>query len=338
MKKRKFDGGGEIDDAEEAKYKALGLAASNAEKKSSGFFGRFGEGNIDEKGSEAYNKYGAGYGRRLEAEKAANAPKVNTAPQAQAVAPVVNTTPQSQAVSPVVKTAPAARPAMPSDEDTSFNSLESKRLASPRVSPGVTRVTEDMPTKRPEVGGQVTTGDARVAEYANAFPSNRDEGLRAAKRGSGATTGSGTAAAKTPAAAKAASRTQNNDQAEDQTNYDSLEKKRLASQTTGGSSRGGQGGPTAKQFNENEEVKAQKKLDYESRRGPTYSQLKAKEEADTKKRLGSGGGRGPTAAQFKEYQDAKTRTAKKSSSMPFAQGGSVKGWGQARGARSAKIC
>jgi hypothetical protein len=234
MKKRKFDGGGEIDDAEEAKYKALGTAASNAEKKSSGFLGlgRFLEGNIDQKGSVAYEKYGAGYGRRLEAEKAAKAPKVNTTPQAQAVAPVV-------------KTAPAARPAMPSDEDTSFNSLESKRLASPRVSPGVTRVTEDMPTKRPEVGGQVTTGDARVAEYANAYPSSTtpekaDKGARDTSSYKKATSkGSGTAA--TP---KAAIRTKNNDQAEDQTSYDSLEKRRFSSKSTGGGRSGGQGGPT----------------------------------------------------------------------------------------------
>ena len=70
-KMRKFEIGGMAsdDDALEAKYKVAGLAASNAEnKKSSGFFGRLGDGNIDEKGSEAYNKYGAGYGRKLEAE------------------------------------------------------------------------------------------------------------------------------------------------------------------------------------------------------------------------------------------------------------------------------
>ena len=71
MKIRKFEIGGMAsdDDALEAKYKTAGLAASNAEnKKSSGFFGRLGEGNIDEKGSEAYNKYGAGYGREVEAK------------------------------------------------------------------------------------------------------------------------------------------------------------------------------------------------------------------------------------------------------------------------------
>jgi hypothetical protein len=237
MKKRKFDSGGEINDAEEAKYKALGLAASNAEKKSSGFFSRFAEGNIDEKGSEAYNKYGAGYGRRLEAEKAAKAPQVNTAPQ-------------SQPVAPVVKTAPVSRPVMPSNKDTSYDSLESKRLASPRstVSPGVTRVTEDMPTSRPTGGAQVTTGDARVAEYADAYPSSTtpekaDKGARDTSSYKKATSkGSGTAAAP-----KAAIRTKNNDQAEDQKSYDSLESKRLAS-PRGGASRGGQGGPTREQL------------------------------------------------------------------------------------------
>jgi hypothetical protein len=83
MKKiRKFEGGGNVRsddpsadraaDAEEARYKAAGLSASNAKKESSGFLGlgRLFEGNIDQKGSEAYEKYGAGAGRKLEAEKA----------------------------------------------------------------------------------------------------------------------------------------------------------------------------------------------------------------------------------------------------------------------------
>ena len=89
-KMRKFNDGGSAD-AEEAKYKAAGLAASNAENKSSsGFFGRLGEGNIDQKGSVAYEKYGAGYGRKLEAEKAAKAPEAAApapAPTAKAKAP-----------------------------------------------------------------------------------------------------------------------------------------------------------------------------------------------------------------------------------------------------------
>lgn len=48
-----------------ADAKSAGLKASNAEAKSTGFMGsfqRFTEGNIDQEGSAAYNKYGAGRG------------------------------------------------------------------------------------------------------------------------------------------------------------------------------------------------------------------------------------------------------------------------------------
>jgi hypothetical protein len=88
MKKRKFNDGGSTD-AEEAKYKAAGLAASNAENKSSGFLGlgRFLQGNIDEKGSEAYEKYGAGLGRKLAAEntqRGNEAPVVKSSPTVKA--------------------------------------------------------------------------------------------------------------------------------------------------------------------------------------------------------------------------------------------------------------
>ena len=63
-----------VDPVEEA-YKRAGLEVSNAElaAKPKGFIGslsRFTEGNIDQPGSEAYNKYGAGRGRALEAAKA----------------------------------------------------------------------------------------------------------------------------------------------------------------------------------------------------------------------------------------------------------------------------
>jgi len=218
MKIRKFRAGDMVEsasDSEEDKAKTAGLAASNAEKKSSGFLGlgRFFQGNIDDKGSEAYNKYGAGYGRKIEAEndrlKAATlrdtAAPPETKPAASAPAPVR-----------IHKTAETKPAAPASKSDTSYADLEKKRFASPRstVSPGVTRVTEDMPRTKPAGGAQVATGDARVAEYANAFPSNRDEGVRAAKRGPGATTGSGTAAAKTPAA-KTTSPTQRSDREED---------------------------------------------------------------------------------------------------------------------------
>ena len=168
MKKRKFNSGGDID-AEEAQYKAAGLAASNAEnKKPSGFFGRLSEGNIDEKGSEAYNKYGAGYGRKLEADKTAQEAKAKDEANYERIKKF--TAENNQATAKV-----AAAPTNPEkNSDNSFNDLESKRFASPRstLSPGVTRVTENMPTTRPVGGGQVTTGDANVADYANRFPSS----------------------------------------------------------------------------------------------------------------------------------------------------------------------
>jgi hypothetical protein len=213
MKIRKFRAGDMVvdtSDSEEDKAKAAGLAASNAEKKSSGFLGlgRLFQGNIDEKGSEAYNKYGAGYGRKIEAEN----DRLKAATLRDTAAPA-ETKPATPTAPAETKPAAASRsddgsydalekkrfasPAPASKSDNSYADLEKKRLASPRstVSPGVTRVTEDMPKTRPEKGAQVTTGDARVAEYANAFPSNRDEGVRAAKRGQGSA-----AAAKPPAA------------------------------------------------------------------------------------------------------------------------------------------
>jgi len=239
MKKiRKFEGGGNVRsddpsvdraaDAEEARYKAAGLSASNAKKESSGFLGlgRLFQGNIDQKGSEAYEKYGAGAGRRLEAEKAAADTKRNGREEDAPVstqrtgreedAPVSTQRTGREEDAPVSTQRTGREEDAPvSKSDNSYADLEKKRFASPRstVSPGVARVTEDMPTKRPEVGGQVTTGDARVAEYANAFPSNRDEGVRAAKRGSGATAAK-PAAAK-PAAANTTSLKQRDGREED---------------------------------------------------------------------------------------------------------------------------
>jgi len=71
-------------DPQEEAYKRAGLAASNAElaAKPQGFlesFRRLGEGNIDQPGSEAYNKYGAGRGRALEAAKTQPQPQTLSA-------------------------------------------------------------------------------------------------------------------------------------------------------------------------------------------------------------------------------------------------------------------
>jgi hypothetical protein len=254
MKIRKFRAGDMVEsasDSEEDKAKTAGLAASNAEKKSSGFLGlgRLFQGNIDEKGSEAYNKYGAGYGREVEAknDQLKAATLKNAADDERRISNEARDAENARSEARIkaadkkiadIKERAAAAPA--SKSDTSYADLEKKRFASPRstVSPGVTRVTEDMPRTKPAGGAQVATGDARVAEYANAFPSNRDEGVRAAKRGPGATTGSGTAAAKTPAAAKPPESKSDN-------SYADLEKKRFASPRSGSASGSGGGrGPT----------------------------------------------------------------------------------------------
>ena len=190
MKIRKFRAGDMVEsasDSEEDKAKTAGLAASNAEKKSSGFLGlgRLFQGNIDEKGSEAYNKYGAGYGRKIEAENdrlkaatlkdtAAPAETKPAAPAASAPAASANLTKRDGREED--KARPVVKPFGSGPPDTRLLGNKSTTI---------TKVVEDMPTTRPAGGAQVATGDARVAEYANAFPSNRDEGVRAAKRGQG---------------------------------------------------------------------------------------------------------------------------------------------------------
>ena len=62
MKFKRYEKGGEIDEADEAKAKARGLEISNKEKPA-GFLERIRAGNIDQPGSEAYNRFGAGRGR-----------------------------------------------------------------------------------------------------------------------------------------------------------------------------------------------------------------------------------------------------------------------------------
>jgi hypothetical protein len=61
VKTKRFAEGGMTDEEQEAADKAAGLAASNKEP-SVGFLERLKAGNIDAKGSDAYNKFGAGRG------------------------------------------------------------------------------------------------------------------------------------------------------------------------------------------------------------------------------------------------------------------------------------
>lgn len=74
-KTRRYATGGMTDADQEAADKAAGLEASN-EEPSAGFFARLKAGNIDEPGSEAYEKYGAGRGKAL---RMASAPVAQSA-------------------------------------------------------------------------------------------------------------------------------------------------------------------------------------------------------------------------------------------------------------------
>jgi hypothetical protein len=75
-KMRRYAEGGMTDAEQEAADKAAGLAASNKEP-SAGFFARLKAGNIDEPGSEAYEKYGAGRGKVLRMAKAPVEPSMS---------------------------------------------------------------------------------------------------------------------------------------------------------------------------------------------------------------------------------------------------------------------
>jgi hypothetical protein len=210
---RKFRAGEEVSeissasDSAEAKDKTAGLAASNAEKKSSGFLGlgRLFQGNIDEKGSEAYEQYGAGYGRKVEAEN--NAKKAETKrkpaePAAPAPAPAAKET-NYRSSGDYDDTADMKR------KQGSAKATEATS-AKPAAVTTFTKVDEDMPVVRPSGGAQVKAGDARPAEYANTFPSatspeKSDGGARDTSSFKKSTsTGAAAAAARSAAAAKAA--------------------------------------------------------------------------------------------------------------------------------------
>jgi hypothetical protein len=296
MKKRKFGDGGSTD-AEEAKYKAVGLAASNAENKSSGFLGlgRFLQGNIDEKGSEAYEKYGAGLGRKLAAQST----------QRDSDAPVVKTVPTVKA---------ATTPAV--SEDLKRKDRQEDGPAKTVAKPVETKMAQD--ASQAPLGPSDTTAIKRVASFV-AKP---------------ATSGSSAAPVKQSAIAKAFSDTSGAKDVEPKTSktapVDNGGKPANAGPDvlTSNFSRNTQTYPTAKGFNENEASNAKKRMGSAGAKGPTYAQLKEDEKAKAKKQKDFGSRRGPTYAQLKEDEGKKK----------YASGGGVKGYGQARGARPAKIC
>ena len=299
MKKRKFNDGGSTD-AEEAKYKAAGLAASNAENKSSGFLGlgRFLQGNIDEKGSEAYEKYGAGLGRKLAAQ--------NT--QRDSVASEVKAAPLEKA-GPTVK---APTPADSKDlkrEGRAEDGADSKDLKREGRE-------EDRAVKT--VAKPVETKMAQDASQASLGPSDISDVKRVASSATKSVSSSA-APVKQSAIAKAYSDTSRAKDVPPKTSkaapVDDGGKPANAGPDvlTSNFSRNTQTYPTAKVFNDNEAANAKKRMGSAGAKGPTYAQLKEYEEASAKKRMGSGGGRGPTYAQLKEEEAAK---AKKKKDLP----------------------
>ena len=163
-------------DPQEEAYKRAGLAASNAElaAKPQGFlesFRRLGEGNIDQPGSEAYNKYGAGRGRALEAAKAQ--PQPQTLPAKAAVTPsqmpaypgrvadrradIQNENAPSETA--LMKRQALSAPSMGEDKRSDMDNFQGMRMP---TRPG--QETSGMPTSRaPTSGAPIVTKEELAA-------------------------------------------------------------------------------------------------------------------------------------------------------------------------------
>ena len=185
MKIRKFRAGDMVEsasDSEEDKAKTAGLAASNAEKKSSGFLGlgRLFQGNIDEKGSEAYNKYGAGYGREVEAkndqlkaatQKATAAPApAASAPAASAPAPVrIHKTAAANAAASAARAAAMVKEAADrADKNDTADMKRNQGSAAPTKR--FTKVVGGMPTSSNTADMKRNQGSAAAKPPAPAAP------------------------------------------------------------------------------------------------------------------------------------------------------------------------
>ena len=132
MKKfKRYEGGGTVMgemDPKEAAAKEAGLKASKGEDV--GFFERMRMGNIDQPGSEAYNRFGAGRGR------ATPAPAAPVAPAAPAVAPAV-------------PSMPAASSRALSDDMYSDFGPSAGRSSSETITPTRPMATKPVATARP---------------------------------------------------------------------------------------------------------------------------------------------------------------------------------------------
>ena len=145
-KARRFAEGGMTDAEQEAADKAAGLAASNKEP-SAGFFARLRAGNIDEPGSEAYEKYGAGRGKAL---------RMSSAP----VAPSASAKMEKGAE-------PVSLPTMGEDERPAPTGMGAATvLASSKAAPAKTA----MPVRKAELAPAPVKAEAKTAAKSNETP------------------------------------------------------------------------------------------------------------------------------------------------------------------------
>jgi len=142
-----------VDPVEEA-YKRAGLEASNAELAANppsflGAFRRLGEGNIDQPGSEAYNKYGAGRGRALEAARAQARPAAVTPSQmpaypgrtANTLADIQSEYAPSETA--LMKRQALSQPSMGEDKRSDMDDFQGAPARTRQVSSGLPMVTKE---------------------------------------------------------------------------------------------------------------------------------------------------------------------------------------------------
>lgn len=269
-KRKRFNEGGFT----EAEDKAAGLEASKDEKV--GFFERLRMGNIDQEGSEAYNRFGAG---RAKADRARAESKPSTSVYR------VDSGPGSLGMS---------------DEDKPSTNVYRVDSGPGKMSTGATKVT---PTKRPSAPApaparaassspyRVDSSPGKLASRADTQSYTRKMGAAAAETAPVTDTGSdvGRMLARAPAPAKAA---------------------------------------PAKA------APAEKKSSYET---PYDRMNRQNREAEASRRSAADDERATLRKNLRERNTGRVNPNTLLPESAMKKGGSVKGWGMARGARKAKI-
>lgn len=271
-KRKRFNEGGFT----EAEDKAAGLEASKDEKV--GFFERLKMGNIDQEGSEAYNRFGAGRAKadraRAESKPSTDVHRVDSGPGALGM----------------------------SDEDKPSTNVHRVDSGPGKLSTGATKIT---PTKRPSAPApaparaassssyRVDSGPGKLASRADTQSYTRKMGAAAAETAPATVTDTGSdmsrMLARAPAPAKAA---------------------------------------PAKA------APAEKKSSYET---PYDRMNRQNREAESSRRSAADAERATLRKNIRERNTGRVDPNTLLPESAMKKGGSVKGWGMARGARKAKI-